>query len=325
MKTKNPITVLLENGIHFSTLTNMSEKQIKILAEKFKKEEPKEVETIQKTVNVMKIKPAELPNFKGPDGNYNIPLAKEGEVTEDVEVDKDDATAGEYTQSMTQKSAPDGMDDDLDNPNEKNSVGVAESKINEKFESKAQQGLFWARCNKCKTEDCKWCKMAKEFSKNTRKKDYEKMPEKKHPEKSVKRESYEKFLEDRIVEMVYNHLNPKLTKNNSQQQISEKSENFMLRKPKKMSMFSDESGIEMKKMNKPIGKIYSLGKSHMEENDTKEKERTKEREKTTTPKRRDNPFKNPNPGVKEKPRGSKEDEKEDVKMTFINQIKQALR
>jgi hypothetical protein len=48
------------------------------------------------------------------------------------------------------------------------------SEMSEKFESKAQQGLFWARCNKCKTDDCKWCKMAKEFSKSTSKKQYKK-------------------------------------------------------------------------------------------------------------------------------------------------------
>ena len=61
-----------------------------------------------------------------------------------------------------------------------------EGEIKEKFESKAQQGLFWARCNKCENKNCKWCKMAKEFSKSTTKKQYEKMPEKKHPEKTVK-------------------------------------------------------------------------------------------------------------------------------------------
>ena len=46
---------------------------------------------------------------------------------------------------------------------------MEEDELDEKFESKAQQGLFWARCNKCKSEDCKWCKMAKEFSKSTSK------------------------------------------------------------------------------------------------------------------------------------------------------------
>jgi hypothetical protein len=68
-----------------------------------------------------------------------------------------------------------------------NVPGLSEKKeIGEKFESKSQQGLFWARCNKCKTDDCKWCKMAKEFSKSTSKKQYKSMPDKKHPEKTVK-------------------------------------------------------------------------------------------------------------------------------------------
>lgn len=63
---------------------------------------------------------------------------------------------------------------------------MEEDELDEKFESKAQQGLFWARCNKCKSEDCKWCKMAKEFSKSTSKKQYKNMPEKKHPKKTIK-------------------------------------------------------------------------------------------------------------------------------------------
>ena len=73
---------------------------------------------------------------------------------------------------------------------------MEEDELDEKFESKAQQGLFWARCNKCKSDDCKWCKMAKEFSKSTSKKQYKDMPEKKHPEKTVKykkKESKEAF------------------------------------------------------------------------------------------------------------------------------------
>ena len=321
MRTKNPITVLLENGIHFSTLTNMSEKQIKVLAERFKKEESKEAVT--KTVYQPLKNPKDM----------------------------------EAVQNMVTKSDPN-----------------ASVELEEKFESKSQQGLFWAKCNNSKgKEKKKWCDMAKEFSDSTTKKEYKKMPEKKHPEKTVdykkkvQKESYEKFLEDRIVEMVYNHVNPKLTKGEIKKTIQERSESMMLRNPKKMSMFSDESGIEMKKMDKPIGKVFSLGKSHMEENDTKEKERTKEKDTTkkkdgnpfinpnrkvkeTTrglrdemkendtkekertkekepgtknpPKRRGNPFKNPNPGVKESPRGGN---KEDVKMTFMSQIKQALK
>ena len=117
--------------------------------------------------------------------------SEEGDIDD---VDDENALGKDALQSYTGQElphdandmSPDGMDDDSDNDREM--MGMSEEidflmgvdeEINEKFESKAQQGLFWARCNKCKTDDCKWCKMAKEFSKSTSKKQYEKMPEKK--------------------------------------------------------------------------------------------------------------------------------------------------
>lgn len=213
---------------------------------------------------------------------------------------------------------------------------TTEGVIKEKFESKAQQGFFWAKCNTSKgVKKKKWCELAREFSDSTSKKQYEKMPEKLHPEKTVKQtnkkmdEVYEKFLEDRIVEMIERHIEPKMTKGDILKTISEKMEknnSMILKNPKKMSMFADESGIESKKMDKPIGKLTSIGKE-MSENETKEKERTKEKEAPTkpgtTPKRRGNPFKNPNPGVKEDPRGQKKN-KEKMKQDFIGLINQAL-
>ena len=311
MKTKNPITVLLENGIHFSTLTNMSENQIKVLAERFKKEETKEAVT--KTVYQPLKNPKDM----------------------------------EAVQNMVTKTDPN-----------------ASVELEEKFESKAQQGLFWAKCNNSKgKEKKKWCDMARKFSDETTKKDYKKNPKKKHPEKTVKyekpsqKESYEQFLEDKIMEMIESNITPRITKGDLKKNISERSERMMLKNPKKMSMFADESGIEMKKMEKPTMGLPIMG--NMEENtkekektkepgiktppkrrgnpfkdpnpgvkenprggDTKEKERTKTPGTKTPPKRRGNPFKDPNPGVKEKPRGNS---KEDVKMTFIDQIKQALK
>jgi len=100
--------------------------------------------------------------------------------------------------ASTAYKVPSGGEVDINNVKVTNQGGVATvmptsgkpvtetEEIDEKFESKAQQGLFWARCKKCKSDDCKWCKMAKEFSKSTSKKQYEKMPEKKHPKKTVK-------------------------------------------------------------------------------------------------------------------------------------------
>jgi hypothetical protein len=204
---------------------------------------------------------------------------------------------------------------------------VKEDEVNEKFESKAQQGFFWAKCNTSKgVKKKKWCELAREFSDSTSKKQYKTMPDKKRSEKMD--EEYEKFLEDRIVEMIESRIQPKMTKGDILKTISEKMEknnSMILRNPKKMSMFAHESGIESKKMKKPTQMMPVMGT--MEENETKEKERTKEKDAPTkpgtTPKRRGNPFKNPNPGVKEDPRGQKKS-KEDMKKDFIGLINQAL-
>jgi hypothetical protein len=95
-----------------------------------------------------------------------------------------------------------------------------EGEVTEKFESKAQQGLFWAKCNNSKgQEKKKWCDMAKEFSDSTTKKDYKKMPEKKHPEKTVKTKRKKsdskdsvKKLEEGIMRLIESHLPPHTTK-----------------------------------------------------------------------------------------------------------------
>ena len=270
MKNKKNILFLVEKGLSANVIGKMTDNQVRILVEKFKKENKEEVvKTTEPAKDVYTIKgDGDLPNNptgkgykveKNADGTVKA-TPMESEMTEDVEVDKDDATAGEYTQKMPQKSAPDGMDDDLDNPNEKNAVGVAESSINEKFESKAQQGLFWARCNKCSSKNCKWCKMAKEFSDSTSKKQYKNMPEKKHPEKTVKykkktNESLEKFLEETFVNLVDKNIVPKMSKKDLIETIKKKSKSMIIRRPKKVSMFSHEAPMEL-----PIAKMFSIGK-----------------------------------------------------------------
>jgi hypothetical protein len=94
---------------------------------------------------------------------------------------------------------------------------------------------------------------------------------------------------------------------------------MILRKPLKNTMFSKESGIEMRRMKRPTMGMPIMGT--MEEN-TKEKERTKERTKEKG-KEKDNPFKNPNPGTKEQTRGQIKT-KDEMKKDFIGLIKQAL-
>jgi hypothetical protein len=196
----------------------------------------------------------------------------EKELSEDEtdDVTSSNALGKDAEQSYTGQESPhdandmadDGMDDD--SSNDRSNMGMAESKLNEKFESKAQQGLFWARCNKCSDKKCKWCKMAKEFSDSTSKKQYKNMPEKKHPEKTVKnkkketKEQFEKFLEKKILEMVDNNITPKMTKKDIIETVKKKSKkmkSMIIRRPKKVTMFSAEAPMEL-----PIGKMFSIGK-----------------------------------------------------------------
>jgi len=183
-----------------------------------------------------------------------------------------------------------------------NVPNLAESgEVAEKFESKAQQGFFWAKCNTSKgVKKKKWCELAKEFSDETTKSDYKKMPEKKHSKKTD--ENYEKFLEERIMEMIEKHIEPTMTKRDFIRSIQEKknnSENFMLENPKKNSMFAQNKGMEMKTMKRPIGKISSF---EMKENTTEKEAPTTPGIKTPT--RRKNPHRDPAPGIKENPKAN---------------------
>lgn len=278
MKNNKKVIFLLENGLSKQTISNMNDSQINLLFEKFKKmkkEESKEQvqqkQTTTTTVGpqggVVKLKPGQtqvsLKPVPNAPGSMEV-VEKELSEDETDDVTSSNALGKDAEQTYTGQEAPhdandmadDGMDDD--SGNNRSMMGMAEGKINEKFESKAQQGLFWARCNKCASKNCKWCKMAKEFSDSTSKKQYKTMPEKKHPEKSVKKENFEKFLEKKISEMVDNNIRPKMTKKDLIEAIkkkSKKSQSMIIRRPKKMTMFSDEAPMEL-----PIGKMFSIGK-----------------------------------------------------------------
>ena len=274
MKNDKNVVYLIENNLSAKTVANLSESQIKLLVEKFKKETKEQTEvktTVYDTTDPeqkKKLNQALQDPTKMQGQSIQV---KETEMTED---DTDDVTSSnalgkDAEQSYTGQEAPhdandmadDGMDDD--SSDDRSMMGMAESKLNEKFESKAQQGLFWARCNKCSTKNCKWCKMAREFSDSTSKKQYEKMPEKKHPEKTVKvekntNEGLEKFLEKKIYEMIESQIKPKMKKKDLVNTIKKKTndnDSMIIRRPKKLTMFSDEAPMEL-----PIAKMFSIGK-----------------------------------------------------------------
>jgi hypothetical protein len=253
----------------------MTDNQVRVLVEKFKKENKEQIEKSTETKDTYTIKgPGELPNNptgkgykveKNPDGTVKAtPMESEIKENETDNLSDSDALNKDALQSDTGQEmfhgaadmADDGMGDD--SGENRSMMGMAESELTEKFESKAQQGLFWARCNKCSSKDCKWCKMAKEFSDSTSKKQYKNMPEKKHPEKTVKKntnENFKKFLEKKILEMVDNNIDAKMSKKDLIETIKKKSKSMIIRRPKKVSMFSHEAPKEL-----PISKMFSIGK-----------------------------------------------------------------
>jgi hypothetical protein len=274
MKTKKNILFLIENGLSSRTISSMSNKQVGLLVEKFKK--LKKSENKEQTEVVTQVFDSSKPDDKAKlNQMLKDPTKLQGQNIEVKEDEEDSVTSQnvfskDVSQEYTGQEAPhdetsmqdDGMGDD--SGENRSMMGMAESEINEKFESKAQQGLFWARCNKCSDKKCKWCKMAKEFSDSTSKKDYKKMPEKIHPEKTVKykkkktNENLQKFLEDRIVNIIENNIEPKMTKKdliNTIKKKSKKSDSMIIRRPKKLTMFSHEAPMEL-----PIGKMFSIGK-----------------------------------------------------------------
>lgn len=283
MKTKKNIIFLKENGMSHNVIVKMTDNQVKILVEKFKKLNKKETkEATKQTVTNMVYDPNNVADQKelATKGVHVDPTTKKismtlgsgGEVKEDetdnltdsnaLEKDAMQSDTGQEMFHGAADMADDGMGDD--SGEDRSMMGMAESEINEKFESKAQQGLFWARCNKCSSKNCKWCKMAKEFSDSTTKKDYKKMPGKKHPEKTVKykkektNEDVQKFLEETISKVLENNIEPKMSKKDLIKTIkkkSKKNESMIIRRPKKVSMFSHEAPKEL-----PISKMFSIGK-----------------------------------------------------------------
>jgi len=157
---------LLDGGLTPEFITSLNENTINVLYERMSKRETSEQSTIPQnttprtsTITTYEVKPNSKTLING------------------VEID----TTGGKTTATPMKEIEDSEE------------------LEEKFESKAQQGLFWARCNKCKNKNCKWCKMAEEFSKSTSKKQYKTMPEKKHPEKTVKykkKETKESYIDN---------------------------------------------------------------------------------------------------------------------------------
>lgn len=282
MKTNKYIKILLDNGLGVKTISKLNESQIKVLVEKFEAKE--QIAQKQTTTTVVGPKGGVVPTKPGQTQISLKPVANAAPGTMEV-VEGDD--------TLNIVTDPDATTDGMP---------TTEGEMNERFKSSAQQKFFWNKCTKSGNKKSKWCKWANEFQQDTKDKD---LPKKLHPEKTVKTEGYEKYLEDSIVEMVDRYINPAMTKSQLINTLNEKvnkSESFMLKRPKKNTMFSQDEGKEMKRIKRPISKTFSLGE------DTKEKERTKTREKEKD-KDRKNPYE---PKHRPAPKARKEFKEQDV-------------
>ena len=229
MKIKNKILSLINHGLSGELLSQLNEGQINALYGKLSEQVTKqriEVQTVGPEGGPIEIDPTKkiLTLSKDPNNPNTFKVTQtESEMTEDSD-------AGDLDLALALQSR----------------------EMNEKFESKAQQKYFWARCNRSKgKEKEKWCTMAKEFSEKTSKKEYKKMPEKIHPEKTVKvkKEQKEGYLdmigkamnknmqnkiadikpgvnwvselENRINKLIEFHLSPKMTKGDLVRLVSE--------------------------------------------------------------------------------------------------------
>jgi hypothetical protein len=262
MKTNDKLIKLLEHGFNGELLSELNEGQINTLYKKLSesKKENKEAVTTKSSVESTKYTGTEVSSMKSKGQGLQV----NGEVlpTSDggLEVIK---RTGSPTSETTESEMNEDSDGDLDL-----ALALQSKEISEKFESKSQQKYFWAKCDRSTgKEKKKWCDLAKEFSKSTTKKDYKKMPEKLHPEKTVKvkksekTETIEKFLEKKISEMVESKIQAKMSKKDLIAAVKKKKEpktekSMIIRKPKKMNMFSDEAPMEL-----PIGRMFSIGET----------------------------------------------------------------
>jgi len=164
---------LIADGFSYNTLRGLSESQVNLLYNRLIEQgTPPNTTPVTTTTTKYKVKP----NSKT--------------VVGDIEID---TTGGGTTITPLKEDDTINVVDDPDATED--GMGMFEGEMSEKFESKSQQRLFWAKCDNARTEKAKkkWCKWAKEFSKKT---DFKKLPEKKLEESLTK--LIEKYIPESI-------------------------------------------------------------------------------------------------------------------------------
>ncbi len=190
------IEKLISNGFTYNTLRGLNESQIGLLYTRLV-EQPTNP-NLEKNIQGL-----DLLNRKLTDVELKMKklgLAEKNIDEDDFGLDADQDYTGQLGAHGEIQSADDGMDDDT-SPQNNDRKMVGETEVTEKFQSKSQQRLFWAKCENSRTEKAKrkWCKWAKEFSDDT---DFSKLPEKKKKDMQELEESLTKLIEKHIPEHI---------------------------------------------------------------------------------------------------------------------------
>lgn len=291
MNTNKKILKLINCGLSGNLLSSLNESQINTLYSRLSEQVTKQ--TIQQTT-------------VGPEGG-TIALDPSKKT---LSLSKDPNKPNTFKITQTESEMTEDSNGDLDL-----ALALQSKEMNEKFESKAQQKFFWAKCNRSKgKEKEKWCTMAKEFSDKTTKKDYKKIPEKKEQKesyldmvgKAMNKNMMNKIsdikpsvnwvseLENKIDKLVETHLSPKMKKSDLVKLVSE-TEVAPVKTPTKPSKPIPSTPYRPKPGPKPAPKA-----------ETKEQSPTIAPPKPKTPTKPDTPYR-PKPGPKPAPK-AKSDE-----------------
>ena len=194
------IEKLISNGFTYNTLRGLNESQIGLLYSRLVEAQTTTTTSTTYTgseVSALKQKGQPIP------GGKSVILNPDGGIT--VQNEGDDSEDEYFTKKVSGQSSPDDEtdmpDDGMGDDSGDDRKMVGEMEMTEKFQSKSQQRLFWAKCENSRTEKAKkkWCKWAKEFSDDT---DFSKLPEKKKKDVKELEESLTKLVEKHIPEHI---------------------------------------------------------------------------------------------------------------------------
>ena len=183
------IEKLVSNGFTYNTLRGLNESQIGLLYSRLV-EQPTKL-NLEKNIQGLDVLNRKLTDVE-------LKMKKLGLAEKNIDEDEEvtlDPNKDTETQDAHQvgPSTNDGYGD--------YNEGTNKTEVTEKFQSKAQQRLFWAKCENSRTEKAKkkWCKWAKEFSDDT---NFSKLPEKKKKDMQELEESLTKLIEKHIPEHI---------------------------------------------------------------------------------------------------------------------------